>query len=344
MVQDEGDAVSDLIALTGASGFLGKRLTALLLAEGFRVRAIHRRERAPSGLSILACDALEIFRANLEKPDESLAALQDADVVIHAAALAKDWGSNRDFMKANVEVTEILLDAARKSGCRQFIFVSSLAVQGFGYHEGSTEEGPYYPIRHPYPDSKKKAESAVLASGSPGFSVAVARLGYVFGPGDTTSTYRIFDAAGKGSFGWIGKGANRTSMIYVDDACQALIKSIGNPAIRGETVNIVGDESISWKDFALLVNKVLDSRKAPVRLPTMLALLAAAALSGIFLVSGSRDGPPLTLYRVRRSTVEYVFSNAKAKHLLGFAPSIGIETGMRMAAAAYRTWKDSVRS
>ncbi len=328
--------MSFLVALTGASGFLGRRLTAMLLAEGFRVRAIHRRDVTPAGLSVLACDALEIFRADLENPVESLEALRNADVVIHAAALARDWGSGKDFMKANVEVTETLLGAARKSGCRQFIFISSLAVQGFGTHEGSTEEGPYYPVRHPYPASKKIAESAVLASEAPGFSVAVARLGYIFGPGDTTSTYRIFDAAAKGAFGWIGKGSNRTSMVYVDDACQAVLKIIGNPAVGGETLNIVGDASIAWKDFALLVYSVLGSGMKPVRLPKIPALLAAAALTGMFLVLGSREGPPLTFYRIRRSTVEYVFSNAKAKRLLGFAPSFSIEEGMRAAAAAYR--------
>ena len=118
--------------------------------------------------------------------------------------------------------------------------------------------------------------------------------------------------------------------------CQAVLKIIGNPAAGGETVNIVGDASIAWKDFALLVYKVLDSGMKPVRLPKIPALLAAAALSGIFLALGSRDGPPLTFYRIRRSTVEYVFSNAKAKRLLGFTPSFGIEAGMRAAAAAYR--------
>lgn len=236
-------------------------------------------------------------------------------------------------------MTENLLEAARAEGCAQFIFVSSLSVLGFGRHDGSTEESLGYPVSHPYPASKKAAEAQVLSRNSPGFSTCVLRLGYVFGPGDTTSTYRIFDAASKGAFGWIGKGENRTSMVYVDDACQALVKAVGNQKISGEVIHVVGDEAISWKDFAFLVYRSLGVRSAPRRLPKLIAMPAAFFLSAIALATANRNGPALTFYRIRRSTVEYVFSNAKAKRILGFAPAFGIEEGLKRAAEEYHRAK-----
>lgn len=327
--------MSKLVAVSGATGFLGRRLVALLISEGYRVRALHRRGKTPVELLALACESLEIVRADLGNPSEMQERLKNVQVVIHAAALARDWGSKREFRNANVEATRTIAQAAMAAGCEQLIFVSSLSVQGFGFHDGSTEEGPYYPLSDPYPASKKEAESIVLSCLRPGFSACVLRLGYVFGPGDTTSTYRMFDAASRGSFGWIGKGENHTSMVYVDDACRALASAVGNPDTRGEIINIVGDEVVSWKDFARLVYEALGLKSSPRRLPKPIAFFVAIVLSAFATVSGNREGPALTLYRIRRSAVEYVFSNAKAKRILGFKPEVGIEKGLEAAAAAY---------
>jgi nucleoside-diphosphate-sugar epimerase len=256
--------------------------------------------------------------------------------VIHAAGLARDWGKAESFRRANVEATAHLLDAAEEAGCAEFVFVGSISVHGFGRHEGSTEEGPYYRLMHPYPASKLEAERAVLSRNRPGFRTSSLRLGYVYGPGDTTSTYRMLDAASKGAFGCVGRGGNRTSLVYVDEACAALALALGNARVAGQAVNIVGDEAPTWLELSREIYRAAGALGRPKRVPRALAWAAAIAMTAAYRLAGSAEGPPLNAFRVRRSTAEYVFSNAKARCLLGFSPSIGYREGLALAAAAYR--------
>jgi len=266
-----------VVLVTGASGYIGARLCALLAARDLSVRALHRREAPPSELVALAggasgradgrCSSFELMRGDLASDRDVARALTGVSSVIHAAALARDWGSAEAFKVANVEATSRLASAASAAGVREFILVGSISVHGFGHHEASTEEGPYYPLDHPYPASKLEAERLVLAMVRPGFRTASVRLGYVYGPGDTTSTYRMFDAAARGAFGYIGSGACRTSVIYVDDACEALSLALGNTAVAGQAINVVSGEAIAWSDFADSVYRTLGLSPRPRRLP-----------------------------------------------------------------------------
>lgn len=333
------------VLVTGASGYVGKRLCAMLGSKGIPVRALYRRKDPPGELVALAEHAadsggsrgstFELARGDLGSEADARRAVDGVAAVIHAAALARDWGPAAAFRAANVEATARLARAASAAGVREFILVGSVAVHGFGHHESSTEEGPYYPLDHPYPASKLEAERIVLAMDGPGFRTSSIRLGYVYGPGDTTSTYRMFDAAVRGAFGYIGEGSRRTSVVYVDDACAALGAALGNEAVAGQAVNVVSGEAIAWSDFADVVYGTLGLLPRPRRLPRALALVAARALEAAYRLAGSVEGPPLTTYRVRRSTVDYVFSNAKARHLLGFSPVTAFPEGLRLAAEAY---------
>ena len=323
--------------VTGASGYIGRRLCALLDSRGVKVRAQYRRSRPPEELRSMESPGFELVKADLSTAAGAADSARGAGAVIHAAALARDWGKASDFHSANVEATRNLLDAAEAAGCAEFVFVGSIAVHGFGDHADSSEDGPYYPLRNPYQASKLEAERMVLDRNRPGFRTSSLRLGYVYGPGDTTSTYRMFDAASRGFFGYIGSGRNRTSVIYVDDACAALASAIGNEAVAGQRVNIVSGEAIAWRDLAASVYSSLGLEPRPRRLPVPAAWAAAYAMAIIAGLSGSAAGPSLTPYRIRRSTVEYVFSNAKARRLLGFSPSVSFDEGLAIAAQAYKS-------
>lgn len=358
------------IAVTGASGFLGQRLVAILLERGFGVRAIYRRPLPPEMLAALASryaggPALELCRADLLNPVEGL--FEGCDAVVHAAALASDWGRWEDFREANIDATAAVIEGARLAGASHLVFISSLSVMGFGRHDMSTEEGPYYPLNDRYPRSKLDAEHLVQDAAASGFAATILRLGYVFGPGDRTSTWRMFEAARRGSFGWIGPGWNRTSMVHVDDACDAIVASLEKPgagapeagtaapatcstgaAGAGEpccapVFSIVGDETITWREFSSLVCElaVPGAGVRPRHLPAPAAWCAAAALGTLSRIVAAIAGeersfePPLTFYRIRRSTVEYTFSNEKARLLLGFSPKVGIREGFVRARDAW---------
>ncbi len=325
--------------VTGASGFLGLRLCGFLSEKGMRVRAVHRRASTPPALALLP-NVIPV-RADLETREGAKLAVQGCASVVHAAARVTDWGLARAFMKANYEATILLLDAAEAAGCSRFVYVGTTGVHGLGGHRGTTEQGPYYGGLNHYQRTKLLAERAVLARNKPGFATSSLRMGYLYGPGDTTSTYRMFRAIEAGAFGWIGDGSARTSLIYVDDACRALHTALTSASAAGEAFNITDATAVPWKHIAETLFDVLGSHGRPRRVPKALAYAVAGVLSAGARLAGSSRGPPLTAYRVRRSTTDCVFSNEKARLLLGFQPTVSCREGFERAAAAYLSSKNS---
>jgi nucleoside-diphosphate-sugar epimerase len=329
--------VKSPVLVTGASGFVGGALAALLARRGVAVRAAYRRAEPPPRLAALAASGVELVRADLSTDAGAERAARGVSACVHAAALASDWGSPEAFHSANVESAIRTARAVESAGGSRFVLVGSISVHGFGSHRGSDETGPYYhPLRHAYAASKLEAERGVLAMDRPGFSTTCVRLGWVFGPGDEGGTYRMLDAAKAGRFGWIGKGLNRTSMIHVEDACGALAAALEAPEAHGRAFDAVGDETIAWRELAALAYGAAGATGRPKRLPEALARLAAAALEAAYRVARSGKEPPLTRYRVDRSTVEYGFDASLAKRVLGWAPRRGIREGLFEAAEAWR--------
>jgi nucleoside-diphosphate-sugar epimerase len=326
-----------LVLVTGASGFIGCHLCAALAARGDSVRALYRRAEAPPELAALrgAYEGLELFRADLGDQARTREAVRGVDAVIHAAALASDWGSLRLFMEANYDATVRLLEAARGAGCRDFVYLSSAVVQGFGPHADSDERGPYYPLKHPYQVTKLMTEEYVLAQDAPGFKATAVRPCNVYGPGDRTSTYKMFDAIMGGFFGYIGGGAALTCPIYVDDLCAGILAALDRDESAGEAILLTDGSKVAWRDYVRVMFAEVGSRRRPASLPKPLAFAAAWLMTLAARAVRSGSAPPLTMYRVEQGSRDYHFSNAKARELLGFEPKVFYEEGLARTARAY---------
>jgi nucleoside-diphosphate-sugar epimerase len=332
------------ILVTGASGFLGSHLCAALAARGDSVRALYRRKVPPEelrdlGLAYSGADdggpRVELFNADLGDAGRIREAVAGVDAVIHSAALASDWGELGLFIRSNFDATVSLLEAARDAGAAKFLFISSAVVHGFGPHVGTTERGPYYDLKYPYQISKRMTEEYVLAQNGEGFRVAAIRPCNVYGPGDRTSTYAMYDAIMDGIFGYIGSGAALTCPIYIDDLCAGVLAALDSPEADGEAILLTDGMKVPWRDYARVMFDAVGSRKRPTSLPKPLAYAAAAAMTAAARAVGARNPPPLTMYRVEQGSQDYHFSNAKAGALLGFEPKVFFEEGLALTARAY---------
>lgn len=321
--------------MTGASGFIGGWIASGLHERGYAVRAHYRRRQMPEHLAALAAPGVELLRGDLTQERDVRSAVQGEDAVVHAAALASDWGLPESFFRQNVEATVRLLAEARAAGCRCFVYLGSVTVHGFGPHRRTTEQGPYYPPISHYQATKKQAEEAVLAANASGLRTTVLRPANVYGPRDTTIFYRLLAAQEKGIRGTLGGGRRLTSVVYVEDLVQAVVRALDNEAAAGQAFNIASGEQVSWAELLGYSANLLEVRPW-LELPVSVAWVLARLLTGAYRLLGIRSDPPLTPYRVAQLGNDFDFSIEKARRLLGYAPQVDWREGLRRTVAAYR--------
>jgi len=149
--------VKPLIALTGATGFIGQCLLRELPKRGYRLRVLLRR---PSTVPMEAASAVV---GDLARPQNMAAALADVDAVIHSAGVAHAMSGlpEDDYRVLNTEATIALARAAKRAGARRFIFLSSIRAQsGPAADHVLTEDLPPQPT-DAYGRSKLAAEEGL---------------------------------------------------------------------------------------------------------------------------------------------------------------------------------------
>src|SRR5882672_810578 len=114
-----------LIALTGATGFIGQYLLREMPKRGYRIRALLRR---PASMPM---DVSSAVIGDLTRPQNMSAALEGVDAVIHSAGLAHAMSGipEDDYRLINTEATVRLARAARRAGAKRFVFLSSIRAQ-----------------------------------------------------------------------------------------------------------------------------------------------------------------------------------------------------------------------
>jgi len=165
-----------IVALTGATGFIGNFLLRELTRLGYRVRVLLRSP------AVLPANCTNAVIGDLGRPINVAAALAGIDTVIHSAGLAPRMtgAPGDDFRRLNAEATGNLARAARHAGVRRFIFLSSIRAQAdVSTDHPLTEEARPVPT-DPYGRSKLAAEEELARI--PIDWVAL-RLALVFGPG-----------------------------------------------------------------------------------------------------------------------------------------------------------------
>lgn len=168
--------MTGLVALTGATGFIGRHLLAALTERGYRVRVLLRRpvEVPPGAASAVVGD--------LTRPINMAAALSDVDAVVHSAGLAHAMSGapEDDYRTLNTEATARLAQAAERARVRRFVFLSSIRAQTGASAPGIATDADEPRPTDPYGRSKREAELALAATG---LDWAALRPVLVYGPG-----------------------------------------------------------------------------------------------------------------------------------------------------------------
>jgi nucleoside-diphosphate-sugar epimerase len=193
-----------LVAVTGATGFVGAHLVFALSRHGWKIRLLVRRW---SPLPSLAGVEAEIVLGDLADEAALRRLVDGADTVIHAAGLIKAR-QPADFMAVNREGTARLSALAPQA---RFILLSSLAARE--------------PQLSAYAGSKRAAEEVMAGRSGPWLAV---RAPAVYGPGDR-ETLAYFKAAARGLAPRPSGDGSRLSLIHVEDLAEALVSAVEHP-------------------------------------------------------------------------------------------------------------------
>lgn len=252
------------IALTGASGFLGRALCLQLLARGDRVRALARNIGA-----LPAHERLVPIAGDLRDAQALAALCAGAGGVIHCAGLVKAR-SRAEFFAINAAGAGALARSAAQAGVPRFVLISSLAARE--------------PALSAYCSSKAAGEAEVRAV--PGLEWTIIRPPAIYGPGDQ-EVAKLLSMARHGWAPALGSPAARISMIHVRDAASAAIAAFDSRETIHRTYEIDdGAGGYGWRDMAGALGEANGRDVRSVSIPLWLAAIAAVVSSAAAGLSG----------------------------------------------------------
>lgn len=237
-----------LVAVTGASGFVGPHLVTALARHGWKARLLIRRWSPLPGLP--GVDADVVF-GDLEDEAALRTLVAGAEVVVHAAGLIKARRPS-EFDRVNRLGTERLSEVA---GDARLLILSSLAARE--------------PQLSPYAASKHAAEKIVAQRSGAWMAV---RAPAVYGPGDR-ETLAYFRAAARGIAPQPRIAQARLSLIHVADLAEALALAVDRPLPPSVYEIDDGQEGgYAYGDMAVAAGKALGRREHPVPVPRTLMM------------------------------------------------------------------------
>jgi nucleoside-diphosphate-sugar epimerase len=325
------------VFITGAGGFLGSALTRRLRARGDEVTGF-ARGRYPDLVDL----GVRMIQGDVGDRAALTAALAGHDVVVHTAAKAGVWGDPADYFRTNVEGTENLIAACRAAGVDRLVYTSSPSVVFTGRDQENLDESAPYPDHYEaaYPETKAKAEQAILAANGPSLATVALRPHLIWGPGDPHIAPRLVERARTGRLRIVGSGNNMVDATYIDNAAHAHVLAVdrlrpGHPC-AGRAYFIANGEPMPLWD---LINAIVTAYGAPAttrRAPTWAALALGAALEKVHRWLNWPGEPILTRFVAREMATSHWFNLSAAQRDLEYVPLVSVAEGLQRLRAAAR--------
>jgi len=261
------------VLVTGATGFVGRRVTAHLLREGFRVLALVRpgsRQRGdlPDGITVADGDVRDAGAV-----DE---AARGCTAVIHLVGILRARGS-QTYQAIHVDGTANVVSACLRAGVRRLVHMSALGV-GRGTDTG-------------YFRTKEAAERCVRDSG---LDWTIVRPSVIHGPHGAFMIQMAQMVAGFGPVPLVGRGDQTVQPVWVEDVARVFVAALGRDATVGRTYDVGGPDVLTLRQFYRTLSRVLLGReKRLMPVPTF------AVRAGAWLAAHLMANPPVAPDEVR---------------------------------------------
>lgn len=307
--------------LTGANGFVGRKLAEKLVLEDFTRRVVCAVRRInlpmPAGVEVkeLSLPFISFDWTEL---------LHDIDVVIHCAARVHVMQENaanslQAYREVNVNGTLNLARQAAQAGVRRFVFLSSIKVNGEVTQLGRrfcADDVPS-PLDH-YGVSKLEAEQGLREiEAETGMEVVIVRPPLVYGHGVKANFASMLHWVKRGIPLPLGAIHNVRSMVALDNLVDLLVTCVKHPAAAGQTFLVSDGEDVSTTELLRRAAQAMGKKARLLPVPAFV-LEAGATLVGKRAVA-------------QRLCGSLQVDMAKTQTLLGWNPPLTLDEGLKKA-------------
>jgi dihydroflavonol-4-reductase len=305
----------DRVFITGASGFVGSAVARELSRAGFALRALVRAGSPRGNLDGLDT---EIAEGDMRDERAVFAAAKGARYVFHVAADYRLWAPDPgEIVKANVEGSRMVMEAAKAAGAERIVYTSSVATLKLREDGAPADESA--PLGEDetigaYKRSKVAAERLVERMIKDGLPAIIVNPSTPVGPRDRrpTPTGRMIVEAASGRMpAFVDTGLN---LVHVDDVAAGHLAALKSGRI-GERY-ILGGENMTLAELLSRIARLAGRSPPRLRLPR--APLYPLAFLAEMAAHLTKREPLLTLDGLRMSKQLMFFTSAKAERELGY--------------------------
>ena len=303
-----------VVAVTGATGFIGSVVARRLRCAGWTVRALIRKKPDSVSHSHGECEC-DWMEGDLTEPRGLVPFVKGVEAIVHCAGVVRG-ASRTQFDRVNVDGVAHLIQAA--SGTQpapRFLLISSLAARQ-----------PYLSL---YASSKKGGEEVLAAQRLMAWTAF--RPPAAYGPGDR-ELLPLLRWASRGIGFRVGRGERRFSLLYVEDLAEAVCRWVDSRLDKSLIYELDdGHEGgYTWDEVLDTIERLCSRRILRVTVPVS-AVFLAAVLNGLAgLIFGL--SPMLTRGKFREIThPNWCCDNGPITAEYGWAPRISLEEGLRRA-------------
>ena len=297
--------------VSGATGFIGSRLTVFLRHNKYDLRFLSRNFQSE-----------DTFECDLLTDSVPHDALSNIDTVFHLAGFAHDMRDTSEvkdlYYKLNVNATVQLANLAAKSGVKKFVFVSSVKAGGTSNLDKCADENDLSYFDDFYGETKREAELKLLEiSKKSSMNVSIIRPSLVYGPKMKGNLRLMLVGIEKGWFPPLPETGNQRSMIHVDDLVRAILLVAENDHANGEIFIATDGNSYSSNQIYRAMSKSLDKSIKNWVVPNIFFI----SLAKIGNVVNKLLPFPFDSYSYQKLLGDECYSSKKIQTILGFKAS-----------------------